>query len=106
MADPTIVGVLFFLVTTLVGLVAWGAKAIYEGELVPKTSVEYATKEWKEQLEAKKREAAEWKANYEAERAIGINSRENRDILLAVSKTMDRVLSSLPHSSDDVNVGG
>ena len=106
MTDPTVVGVLFFLVTTLVGLVAWGAKAVYKGDLVPKTSVEYATKEWKDQLEEKKREAVEWKANYEAERAIGINSRENRDILLAVSKTMNKVLSSLPHSADDVNVGG
>lgn len=106
MTDPTIVGVLFFLVTTLLGVVVWGAKAVYKGDLIPRTSVEYTSKEWKEQLEEKKREAAEWKANYEAERAIGINSRENRDILLAVSKTMDRVLGSLPHSTDDVNVGG
>jgi hypothetical protein len=104
--DPTIVGVLYFLTTTLLGLVAWGAKAIFKGDLVPKTSVEYATKNWKEQLEEKKLEAAEWKANYEAERAIGITSRENRDILLAVSKTMDRVLSSLPTSANDANVGG
>ena len=105
--DPTVVGVLYFLVTTLMGLVAWGAKAIFKGELVPKKSVEYATENWKEQLEEKKKESAEWKSNYEAERAIGVNSRENRDILLAVSKTMDRVLSSLPTSANnDANVGG
>lgn len=77
-----------------------------KGDLVPKKSVEYATENWKQQLEEKKAEAAEWKANYEAERAIGITSRENRDILLAVSKTMDRVLSSLPTSANDANVGG
>lgn len=106
MTDPTIVGVLYFLVTTLMALVAWGAKAIFKGDLVPKRSVEYATDNWKEQLEKTKAEAAEWKANYEAERAIGINNRENRDILLAVSKTMDRVLSSLPTSANDANVGG
>lgn len=108
MTDPTIVGVLFFLVTTLLSAVIWGAKSIFKGDLVPRTSIEYTTKQWKDQLEEKKQEAAEWKANYEAERAIGINSRENRDILLAVSKTMDRVLSSLPTSSsaNDANVGG
>jgi hypothetical protein len=104
--DPTIVGILYFLVTTLMGLVVWGAKKIFTGELIPKTSVEYATKIWKEQLEGKTAEAVEWKTNYEAERAIGVNNRENRDILLAVSKTMDRVLSSLPTSSPDANVGG
>lgn len=109
MPDPTLIGVLYFLVTTLMGLVIWGSRAIFKGELIPKKSVEYATENWKEQLEAKKAEAAEWKSNYEAERAIGVTSRENRDILLAVSKTMDRVLSSLPtstHKSDDANVGG
>ncbi len=104
--DPTLVGVLYFLVTSLLALVAWGAKAIINGDLVPKKSVEYATSNWKEQLEEKKAEAAEWKANYEAERAIGVNNRENRDILLAVSKTMDRVLTSLPTASRDSNVGG
>lgn len=105
--DPTVVWVLYFLVTALMGLVIWGAKAIFKGDLLPKKSVEYATNNWKEQLEQKKAEAAEWKANYEAERAIGVNSRENRDILLAVSKTMNKVLSSLPTSaSDDESVGG
>lgn len=107
MTDPTLVGVLYLLTTTLLGLVIWGAKAIFKGDLIPKKSVEYATENWKEQLEQKKAEAAEWKANYEAERAIGVNSRENRDILLAVSKTMDRVLSSLPTAANnDANVGG
>lgn len=106
MTDPTVVGVLYFFVTSLLGLVAWGAKAIIKGDLIPKTSVEYATKIWKDQLEGKTAEAQEWKANYEAERAIGVNNRENRDILLAVSKTMDRVLSSLPTASKDMNVGG
>ena len=77
-----------------------------KGDLLPKTSVEFTTKQWKDQLEEKKQEAAEWKANYEAERAIGINSRENRDILLAVSKTMNKVLGSLPTSADDANSGG
>lgn len=105
MTDPTVVGVLWFLVTTLIGLVAWGARAIVKGDLVPKQSVEYAAKEWKDLLEEKKAEAAGWKANYEAERAISVTSRENRDILLAVSKTMDRVLSSLP-TANDANVGG
>lgn len=90
----------------LLGLVGWGIKAVIKGDLIPKKSVEYATENWKEQLEEKKREAAEWKANYEAERAIGVNSRENREILLAVSKTMDRVLSSLSAAPKDVNVGG
>lgn len=104
MNDPTIVGVLYFLVTTLMGLVIWGAKKIFTGELVPKKSLEYATDNWKEQVQQYKSEVAEWKANYEAERAIGVTSRENRDILLAVSKTMDRVLSSLP--TNDANVGG
>ncbi len=106
MTDPTLVGVLYFLMTTLFGLVVWGAKAIYKGDLVPKASVEHATKEWKDLLEQKKAETAEWKANYEAERSIAMSSRENRDILLAVSKTMDRVLRSLPTATDDVNVGG
>lgn len=108
MPDPTLIGVLYFLTTSLLALVGWGARAIFKGDLIPKKSVEYATENWKEQLEAKKAEAAEWKANYEAERAIGVTSRENRDILLAVSKTMDRVLSSLPTSSksNDANVGG
>lgn len=106
MIDPTIVGVLYFLVTSLMGVVLWGARAIFKGDLVPRRSVEYATNNWKEQLEEKKAEAAEWKANYEAERAIGVNNRENRDILLAVSKTMDRVLSSLPASVNEANVGG
>lgn len=105
-ADPTIVGVLYFLVTTLMALVVWGAKKIFTGELVPKQSVEFATKNWKEQLEEKTAEAAEWKTHYESERAIGANNRENREILLAVSKTMDRVLSSLPTSANDANVGG
>jgi hypothetical protein len=105
-ADPTVVGILYFLVTTLAGVVVWGAKALYKGDLVPKASVEFATKEWKEQLEEKKLEAAEWKSNYEAERAIGVTSRENRDILLAVSKTMDRVLSSLPTAANNANAGG
>lgn len=99
------VGVLYFLVTTLLGVVIWGIKAISQGDLVPKKSVEYSNNTWKELLEEKKREAAEWKSNYEAERAIGVTSRENRDILLAVSRTMDRVLSSLP-TSKDTNVGG
>lgn len=107
MADPTLTKVLFFLVTTLLALVVWGAKKVFTGDMVPKKSVEYANETWKELLEQKKAEAAEWKANYEAERAIGVNSRENRDILLAVSKTMDRVLSSLPTSANnDANVGG
>ena len=105
MLDPTLVGVLYFLVTTLIGLVAWGARAIVKGDLVPRKSVEYANETWKELLEEKKAEAAGWKANYEAERAIGANNRENRDILLAVSKTMDRVLSSLP-TANEANVGG
>lgn len=105
MNDPTLVGVLYFLVTTLVGVVIWGAKAIYKGDLVPRTSVEYLIKENKDQTERYKAEAAEWKANYDAERAIGMNSRENRDILLAVSKTMDKVLRSLP-APDDVDAGG
>jgi len=106
--DPTLVGVLYFLVTTLLGLVIWGIRKLAKGDLVPKESIEYATKEWKDWAEQKRAEAAEWKANYEAERAIGVNSRENRDILLAVSKTMDRVLSSLPTSANnkDTNVGG
>lgn len=104
--DPTIVGVLFFLVTTLVGVVIWGAKAIYKGDILPKNSVELITNNWKEQLDQYKAEAAQWKANYEAERAIGVNSRENRDILLAVSNTMDKVLRSLPTSNHDANVGG
>lgn len=106
MSDPTIVGILWFVATTLLGLVVWGAKAIIKGDLVPRKSVEYATDNWKEQLTQYKTESAQWKANYEAERAIGVNSRENRDILLAVSKTMDKVLSSLPTSNNDENVGG
>jgi hypothetical protein len=106
-ADPTLVKVLYVLVVALLSLVIWGAKKIFTGDLVPKKSVEYANETWKELLDQKKAEAAEWKANYEAERAIGVNSRENRDILLAVSKTMDRVLSSLPTSANtDANVGG
>jgi hypothetical protein len=104
--DPTLVGVLYFLVTTLLGLVIWGAKAIMKGDLLPKKSVEYATENWKQQLEEKKSEAAEWKANYEAERAVGVTSRENREILLAVSKTMDRVLSSLPTTANNGSAGG
>lgn len=104
--DPTLVGVLYFLVTSLLVLVAWGLRRIIKGDLVPKKSIEYVMDNWKAQLEEKKAEAAEWKANYEAERAIGINNRENRDILLAVSKTMDRVLTSLPTASRDSNVGG
>jgi hypothetical protein len=103
--DPTLVGVLYFLVISLVALVAWGAKAIFKGDLVPKKSVQYATENWQQLLEEKKAEAAEWKANYEAERAIALNNKENRDILLAVSKTMDRVLSSLP-TADNAKYGG
>lgn len=102
--DPTIIGVLYFLVTSLLGLVAWGAKMVFTGDLVPKKSVEYVTDNWKEQLEEKKVEAAEWRSLYEAERAMTVNSKENRDILLAVSKTMNRVLSALP-TGNDVNVG-
>lgn len=105
MSDPTIVGVLFFLVTSLIGLVAWGGKALFKGELVPKASVEFVTNNWKEQLEGKKTEAAEWKSLYEAERAIGVTSRENRELLLSVTKTMDKVLGSLP-TANDLNVGG
>jgi len=106
--DPTLIGVLYFLLTSLLGVVIWGIRAVAKGDLVPKKSVEYATKEWKDWAEQKRAEAAEWKENYEAERAIGINSRENREILLAVSRTMDRVLSSLPTSANnkDTNVGG
>lgn len=106
MTDPTLVGVLYFLVTSLFGVVVWGFRAMVKGDLVPKQSVEHAAKEWKDLLEEKKKEAADWKKNYEDERAIGVTSRENRDILLAVSNTMDKVLSSLPTSSNDVNVGG
>lgn len=105
MTDPTVVGVLFFLVTTLAGVVAWGAKAIVKGDLIPKKSVEYATENWKELVREKTTEAAGWKSHYETERAIGVNNRENRDILLAVSKTMDRVLSSLP-TAEEKNAGG
>lgn len=105
MTDPLVVGVLYFLITTLIGLVAWGTKAIIKGDLLPKRSVEYANDIWKQQLEEKKAEAADWKRHYEAERELGVNSRENRDILLAVSKTMERVLSSLP-TANDANVGG
>lgn len=105
-SDPTIVGVLYFLVTTLLGVVIWGAKTIFKGDLMPKASVEMITKNWQDQLDQSKAEAKQWKANYEAERAIGVNSRENRDILLAVSKTMDKVLSSLPTAKNDANVGG
>ena len=107
MTDPTLVGVLYFLVTTLMALVGIGLRAILKGDLVPKKSIEYATENWKEQLQQSKAEATEWKGNYEAERAIGVTSRENRDILLAVSKTMDRVLTSLPTSANqNTNVGG
>lgn len=100
------VGVLYFLVTSLLALVIWGARQVFTGELVPKKSVELATTNWKEQLEESRAVGAEWKSYYEAERAIGVNSRENRDILLAVSKTMDKVLSSLPTTADDTNAGG
>lgn len=103
--DPTLIGVLYFLVTTLIALVAWGARSIVRGDLIPKKSVEYAQENWKELAEQHKAEAAEWRSQWEAERAIGVNSRENRDILLAVSKTMDRVLSSLP-TANNTNVGG
>lgn len=107
MFQPTLVGVLYFLVAALTGVVIWGAKKVFTGDIVPKKSQEYANEIWKEQVQHYKAEAAEWKANYEAERAIGVNSRENRDILLAVSKTMDRVLSSLPTgANNDANVGG
>lgn len=107
MTDPTIVGVLYFLVTSLIGVVIWGAKAIFTGDLVPRKSVEFISNNYKEQLEGKKTEAAEWKSHYEAERALGVNSRENRDILLAVSKTMEKVLGSLPTTATkDTNVGG
>lgn len=105
-SDPTVVGVLYFLVTTLIGVIAVGVRAILKGDLLTKKSIEYATDNWKQQLEAKNAEAAEWKAHYEAERALGVNSRENRDILLAVSKTMDKVLGSLPTAANDANVGG
>ena len=93
------------MVTTLIGLVAWGARAIFTGDLIPRKSVEYTNDIWKKQAEEKKAEAAEWKSHYEAERALGVNNRENRDILLAVSKTMDKVLRSLP-TADDTNAGG
>jgi len=99
------IGVLYFLVTTLLALVIWGAKKIFTGELVPRQSVARTTVNWKEQLEESRTVGAEWKSYYEAERAIGVNSRENRDILLAVSKTMDKVLRSLP-TADDTNAGG
>jgi Tfp pilus assembly protein PilO len=101
------VGVLYFIVTSLLGVVIWGAKAIFTGDLVPRKSVEFIANGYKEQLESKKTEAAEWKSHYEAERALSVNSRENRDILLAVSKTMEKVLGSLPTTTvKDANVGG
>lgn len=103
--DPTLIGVLYFLVTTLIALVGWGARQIVKGNLVPKESVEYATSTWKQIAEEHKAESAEWRSLWESERAIGVNNRENRDILLAVSKTMDRVLSSLP-TANNTNVGG
>jgi len=103
--DPTIVGLLVFLVTSLATLVGLGARAIIRGDLVPRQSVEFTTKNWKEQLQEEKDKSAEWKSLYEAERAFSANSRENRDILLAVSKTMDKVLGSLP-TARDKNVGG
>lgn len=106
MTDPTLVGVLYFLVTSLLGVGIWVAKAIYKGDLLPRASVEYISKENKDQLDRKNAEVAEWKALYEAERAVNMDSRGNRDILLAVSKTMDKVLRSLPTSSDDVGAGG
>lgn len=102
--DPTLVGVLYFMVTSLFGVVVWGARQLIKGEVIPKQSVEHAAKEWKELLEASKKETAEWKSYYEAERALGATSREIRDSVLAVSKTIDKFLSSLP--TDDVNVGG
>lgn len=105
MNDPTVIGILYFLVTSLLALVAWGIRAVIKGDLLPKKSVEYANETWKQQLEEKKAEAADWKKHYEAERELGVNSRENREILLAVSKTMERVLSSLP-TANDANVGG
>lgn len=105
MTNPTVVGLLYFLTTTLLALVIWGAKAIFTGDLVPKKSVDFVTSQWISQLKEKKAEAAEWKSHYEAERALGINSRENREILLAVSKTMDRVLGSLP-TAKDADIGG
>lgn len=104
--NPTLIGVLYFIMASLMGLVAFGVRAVLKGDLLTKKSIEYATDNWKEQLEQKKAEAAEWKAHYEAERALGVNSRENREILLAVAKTMDKVLGSLPTSANDVNVGG
>jgi hypothetical protein len=103
--DPTLIGVLYFLVTTLIALAVWVTRAIIRGDLVPKKSVEYAQDIWKQIAEEHKAGEAEWKSQWEAERAIGVNNRENRDILLAVSKTMDRVLSSLP-ASNNTNVGG
>lgn len=105
MTDPTLVGILYFLLSTSLGLLAWLAKAIFSGDLVPKKSIEFAAQNWKDQLEEKNNEAAEWRSLYEAERAIGVTSRENRDILLAVSKTMDKVLSALPTAAD-ATVGG
>lgn len=91
--------------TTLLGLVAWGAKAVFTGDLVPKKSIEYATENWKDQLEGKKAEAAEWKALYESERALGVTSREIRDIVLKTAQTMDKVLSALP-TAHEANAGG
>lgn len=103
--DPTLIGVLYFLVTSQLALIIWGARAVFRGDLVPRKSVEYAQDTWKQIAEEHKAEAVEWKSQCEAERAIGVNNRENRDILLAVSKTMDRVLSSLP-TVNNTNVGG
>ena len=105
LSDPTVLGVLYLLATSLMTLVGVGIRAIYKGDLVPRKSVEFATDNWKQQLEEKQAEAADWKKHYEAERELGVNSRENREILLAVSKTMERVLSSLP-TANDADVGG
>lgn len=105
MIEPTLIGLLYFLTTTLLGIVIWVIRAIFSGELVPKKSVEYITENLKDQLAEKNKEVVEWKGHYEAERALGVNSRENREILLAVSSTMSMVLGSLP-TAKEITSGG
>ena len=87
--------------TALIGVLAFGLRAIISGALVPRSQVEALTAQWEHRLRESNEREQDWRTAYRTGEEAGKVRDRVLDRLMTYAETTDRVLQSLPTRKDE-----
>jgi hypothetical protein len=80
----------------LIGVLAFGLRAIISGALVPRAQVQAMTDQWEARLTESSTRETDWRTAYQNEAMRGDADSRSLEKLMTYAETADRVLQSLP----------